>query len=115
MGVLIEDLVNIVHNATNLLLNALDLNLSLEQDTIHELSSTVTIGLSVYWVWGMVQPHMDLGDRMVLIQTLMCLNNFTKQCILHSPSNSNRPTPEDTEVSDMLAQLSTASEVMALQ
>lgn len=111
MGASTEDLVNVLDNA-NPLLNTLDLDLSPEQDTIQELSSTVTIGLSAHQARGMVQPHMDPSNRTVLVQTLMHLDDFTKQCIIQLDL---MPVTDNTEVSDTLAHLSTVSEAMLLQ
>ena len=110
MGASTEDLVNVLDNASPLL-NTLDLDLSPEQDTIQELSSTVTIGLSAHQARGMVRPHMDPSNRTVLVQTLMHLDDFTKQCIIQLDL---MPVTDNTEVSDTLAHLSTVSEAMLL-
>lgn len=53
MGALTEDLVNVLDNAKPLL-NTLDLDPSPEQDTIQELSGTVTICLSAHQARAMV-------------------------------------------------------------
>lgn len=58
---------------------------------------------------------MDPSNRIVLVQILMHLDDFTNQYIIHCLLDLNMPATGNTEVSDTLAHLSTAGEAMDLQ